>query len=231
MFVPRSFHINYYVGVLSFLPRLVLPREQDKAMPCKSIIVPNFVCRRGEQCEFSHKQTNLTFFLDCINSATKSLDICIFQLTCNEIAQAVGEAVKRGVRVRIITDANNVDSNGSDIRELNELGTANKGFTYNQKRGIQVRCDERVGSQECRTKPHMHHKFCLIDCGLGRKDYTGNTKLMNGSFNWTRQAVLENQDNVMVLEGAVNYPMINAYHQSFNKMWAKYERFVLPRGM
>ena len=91
MFVPRSFHINFYVGVLSFLPRLVLPREQDKAMPCKSIIVPNFVCRRGEQCEFSHKQTNLTFFLDCLNSATKSLDICIFQLTCNEIAQAVGK--------------------------------------------------------------------------------------------------------------------------------------------
>jgi phosphatidylserine/phosphatidylglycerophosphate/cardiolipin synthase-like enzyme len=52
---------------------------------------------------------------------------------------------------------------------------------------------------------------------------------MNGSFNWTRQAVLENQDNVMVLEGLVNIPMINAYQRSFNMMWSKYERFVLPR--
>ena len=65
MFVPRSFHINFYVGVLSFLPRLVLPREQDKAMPCKSIIVPN-LCAEEESSEFSHKQTNLTFFPDCI---------------------------------------------------------------------------------------------------------------------------------------------------------------------
>ena len=199
-------------------------------MPCKSIIVPNFTCRRGKECEFSHAQTNLTFFLDCLNSAQVSLDICIFQLTCNEIAQAVTNAVKRGVRVRIITDANNVDSNGSDIRELNELGSASKGFQFNHKRGIQVRCDERVGSQGCRTKSHMHHKFCIIDAGQSRKDYTSNTKLMNGSFNWTRQAVLENQDNVMILEGSVNHPMINAYHTSFNMMWSKYEGFVLPRS-
>ena len=90
--------------------------------------------------------------------------------------------------------------------------------------------DKAMPCQECRTKPHMHHKFCIIDCGQSKKDYTSNTKLMNGSFNWTRQAVLENQDNVMVLEGSVNFPMINAYQQAFNMMWSKYERFVLPRA-
>lgn len=226
---PRSHKITRVNGasIKSLGNALFFP---DKAMPCKSITVPNFVCRRGTACEYAHAQTNLTFFLDCLNSAEFSLDVCIFQLTCNEIAEAVTNAVKRGVRVRIITDANNVDSNGSDIRRLNELGSPNKGFHYNHKMGIQIRCDERVGSQECRTKPHMHHKFCTIDCGQSKKDYTSNTKLMNGSFNWTRQAVLENQDNVMVLEGSVNFPMINAYQQSFNMMWSKYERFVLPRA-
>ena len=113
-------------------------------MPCKSITVPNFVCRRGTTCEYAHAQTNLTFFLDCLNSAEFSLDVCIFQLTCNEIAEAVTNAVKRGVRVRIITDANNVDSNGSDIRQLNELGSPNKGFHYNNKMGIQIDATERV---------------------------------------------------------------------------------------
>ena len=201
----------------------------DKQMPCKSIIQANYVCRKGDQCEYAHRQTNLTYFLDCLNSAKRTMDICCFTITCNEIAAAVKNAVYRGVKVRLITDANNVDGNGSDIRDLNHLASVNgDGFHLRPNKGIQIRCDENVGSLNCKSKPHMHHKFCIIDAGREKKDFDANTKLMNGSFNWTRQAVLENQDNVMVLEGAVNAPMISMYLKSFNAMWVKYEPFILP---
>lgn len=38
----------------------------------------------------------------------------------------------------------------------------------------------------------MHHKFAVIDGRL----------LVNGSFNWTRQAVLYNQENCVVTDNA-----------------------------
>ena len=52
---------------------------------------------------------------------------------------------------------------GSDIQRL-------------AQEGIEVRTDAD-------PKLHMHHKFAVID----------NIVLLNGSFNWTRQAVLGNQ--------------------------------------
>jgi cardiolipin hydrolase len=40
-----------------------------------------------------------------------------------------------------------------------------------------------------------------------------------GSFNWTRQAVLSNQENVVLLRGAqVALP----YGQEFEKLWAQF---------
>jgi phosphatidylserine/phosphatidylglycerophosphate/cardiolipin synthase-like enzyme len=37
---------------------------------------------------------------------------------------------------------------------------------------------------------HMHHKFAIVDARL----------LINGSFNWTRQAVLYNQENCVITD-------------------------------
>jgi cardiolipin hydrolase len=42
--------------------------------------------------------------LQFLGSARTSLDVCVFTITCDEIAGALLEAHKRGVRVRIISD-------------------------------------------------------------------------------------------------------------------------------
>jgi len=54
---------------------------------------------------------------------------------------------------------------------------------------------------------HMHHKFAIVDQRM----------LANGSFNWTRQAVLYNQENVVITDNAVLVGLIDCCTYSLVK--------------
>ncbi|PNH11155.1 Vegetative incompatibility protein HET-E-1 [Tetrabaena socialis] len=68
--------------------------------------------------------------------------------------------------------------------------------------GIPVRQDS--------TAAHMHHKFAIIDGQL----------LMNGSFNWTRQAVTGNNENVTVQADVM---LVESFQAQFEKLWAQFK--------
>jgi cardiolipin hydrolase len=52
----------------------------------------------------------------------------------------------------------------------------------------------------------MHHKFAILDGVL----------LINGSFNWTRQASLENRENMMITNDKV---FVDQFVVAFEGMW------------
>lgn len=116
--------------------------------------------------------------LRLLNGARSTLDVCVFTITANEIRDALLDAHRRGVRVRIISDDEQMWSQGSDVRDL-------------MRAGIPTKTD----SSEC----HMHHKVAIID----------GAKVLTGSFNWTRQAVIGNQENICVMHS----PAIVAQYQ------------------
>ncbi|MEO1270335.1 MAG: phospholipase D-like domain-containing protein [Myxococcota bacterium] len=74
--------------------------------------------------------------------ARASLDICVFTITHNVLRDAILDAHKRNVTVRIISDDDKAHDRGSDVIDL-------------ARSGIDVRID--------RTEHHMHHKFAIID--------------------------------------------------------------------
>jgi phosphatidylserine/phosphatidylglycerophosphate/cardiolipin synthase-like enzyme len=53
----------------------------------------------------------------------------------------------------------------------------------------------------------MHHKFAIAD----------GTRLLNGSFNWTRSASRVNEENVMVTSEAA---AVAAFRTEFDRLWA-----------
>ena len=55
----------------------------------------------------------------------------------------------------------------------------------------------------------MHHKFAIVD----------GATLINGSFNWTRQAVLGNQENVVIARDA---KLAGVFAKEFDSMWGKF---------
>ena len=55
----------------------------------------------------------------------------------------------------------------------------------------------------------MHHKFVLVDGRL----------LINGSFNWTRKAIIGNEENVLITN---HHKVVDAFKMQFEKLWEQF---------
>lgn len=124
-----------------------------------------------------------------LNMAERTMLVCVFTMTNDDLANALRRAKARGVDIRIISDDDLLGMVGSDLKALHS-------------EGFQVRVDLDMHA-------HMHHKFAVID------DYI----LITGSFNWTKQAVNKNQENLVVMDDPV---LAKAYTDQFNKMWTEF---------
>jgi mitochondrial cardiolipin hydrolase len=70
-----------------------------------------------------------------------------------------------------------------------------------QAAGLDIRID--------RTPFHMHHKYAIFD---GRR-------LLNGSYNWTRGAARDNEENVVITSDP---QLIAAFTRHFEGLWHKF---------
>lgn len=104
---------------------------------------------------FFPNKANVARITKYISMAKKSIRLCVFNLTNNDLAAALLERYKAGVDVRIISDDECKNNKGSDIQYLAD-------------NGIPVRIDDA-------PEYHMHNKFMVVD----------NAFLLTGSFNWT----------------------------------------------
>jgi mitochondrial cardiolipin hydrolase len=74
--------------------------------------------------------------------AKRSVDVCVYTVSDDRLCDALLDAHRRGVAVRILSDDHKVHDAGSDVLRLRD-------------RGLDVRLDD--------TAFHMHHKFALFD--------------------------------------------------------------------
>jgi phosphatidylserine/phosphatidylglycerophosphate/cardiolipin synthase-like enzyme len=128
-----------------------------------------------------------------LRTCKRTLDIAIFTLTNDKITAAIMEAHNRGVKVRVIADDECCKMLGSDVVKLAAIG---------------IPC--KTDSAE---KYHMHHKFAILD----------NSVVITGSFNWTTQAVKNNQENILFFE---NRPIAQRYTDEYNKLWQSFTAVI-----
>ena len=122
------------------------------------------------EVHFFPNPSNEVYVLKMLSTCKTSMDIAIFTMTNQRIANVISSLYSRGVKCRIIADDECCKMWGSNIYSLAALG-------------IPVKTDDSV-------RYHMHHKFAVID----------NSVVITGSFNWTAQAVGHNQENVLFIE-------------------------------
>jgi len=128
----------------------------------------------------------------------------------NRIRQMIGEAQKTlEICVFTITDNRIVRKledaigRGVTIRVVSDnLKSEDLGSDLDEleKMGIACRYDK--------TDAHMHHKFAIADGGL----------LLTGSYNWTRSASTENNENVIVTD---HIQLVKPFREEFERMWRK----------
>lgn len=166
----------------TFFKTLFFP---DNKVACKAEFTQRHGCT-NKVCHFSHDpKSSYAQLMKLLQSACRTLDVCVFTITCHDLADIVIDLHNKGVVVRLITDDEQVDASGSQIGAFRAAG-------------IQVRQDK--------TPFFMHHKFMLLD---------GHT-LMTGSFNWTRQAIMGNNENLLITNHA---DLVNAFGEEFEKLW------------
>jgi phosphatidylserine/phosphatidylglycerophosphate/cardiolipin synthase-like enzyme len=135
---------------------------------------------------FSPGATCIQEVLRQFNLARRTCDVCVFTITDDRITDAILRAYGRGVKVRVITDDEKSHDPGSDIDRLRAAGVPCK--------------------MDVENAAHMHHKFALFD---GRR-------LMTGSFNWTRSASEQNEENLIVTADPI---LVTAFGDRFERLW------------
>jgi cardiolipin hydrolase len=120
-------------------------------------------------------------------NASRTADICVFTITDDRVSDAILDAHRRAVAVRIITDNAKAEDEGSDVERF-------------ERSGIPTRVD--------RSPFHMHHKFAILD----------GATLLTGSYNWTRGAARDNEENLIV----TNEPrFLSPFRETFERLWTK----------
>lgn len=89
----------------------------------------------------------------------------------------------------------------SDNDKLNDVGSDIKDFA---NKGIPVKIDMSTA--------HLHHKFAIFD----------KKTLINGSFNWTRSAAMQNQENIVLSD---DKGLIRTFQQEFDRLWSNLEKY------
>ena len=113
------------------------------------------------ECYFFPNAANEEKVVSMLRTCKKTLDIAIFSLTLDSIAEAILEAHQRGIKVRMIADDECAKNKGSNVKLIASMG-------------VPCKTDNAVY--------HMHHKFAVLDESvviMGSFNWTGQAVKYN----------------------------------------------------
>ncbi|KAL4706196.1 hypothetical protein ACJJTC_018380 [Scirpophaga incertulas] len=174
-----------------------------------------------------NRELNCFKLIKYIKSARETLDVCMYMITSNEIAEQIVRLGQKHVLVRIVVDSDMAFESQSQIKRLKE-------YSF-----IEVQMNKK--------SILMHHKFCIIDGPKAMKrksilksyaeklnvhaQYTNNSAIlpknknikpfvMSGSLNWSTQAMISNHESVIV----TSHPnIVSKFEKEFESLWLENE--------
>ena len=142
------------------------------------------------EIKFARSESVADVIMSHVHEAYSSIDGALYRFNHPGLAQALEEAVHRGVHVRLLVDGNKYKESRTTQGLL-----AGGILPFRLAFGRQGR-----GSK-------MHHKFVILD----------QQTVLTGSYNWTLESEDENQENLLILRDAYS---VEAYTQEFEALWS-----------
>ncbi len=128
----------------------------------------------GGRATFSPGDQCLDAIREEFGRAKRKVDVCVFTITDDRIRNAMLDARRRGVVIRVISDNDKSMDEGSDIEPL-------------RRAGVEVRVDQ--------TEAHMHHKFAIFD---GARLLNGSYNWTRSAANYNQENVVVTGDRALV---------------------------------
>ncbi len=134
--------------------------------------------------------------IERIDQARYSLDACFYNLSHSDLTEAIGRAKNRGVSVRLIYEADNLNASISRLEQVYHIPVISDRFGQNSG----------IGS--------MHNKFVIID----HRDQSSalDDYLWVASANGTFSGAVLNAENGLIIQDEA---LCAAYTAEFDEMW------------
>ena len=145
-----------------------------------------------KQAFFSPDDDLEDLLIQLIKAEQLSIKAAVFSFTNGDIARALIQAHQRGIEVEIVTDISCVKDKFNKVDLLKKAGI--KIFVYNPKNSSFF-------------NNIMHNKFVVFGKNVG-----GKSLLWTGSFNFTKSAKINNQENIIVVD---EIHLIERYRKQF----------------
>ncbi len=142
--------------VESAVKAIDLGDEEDVVERSDAFFSPGSACR--------NKITSL------LQNCRETMEVCVFTITDNQIADALIAADQRGVKIRVLTDDLKSQDAGSDVSRLKRM---------------------EIATRMDKTDNHMHHKFAIFDKTIL---LTGSYNWTRSAFEYNQENIVVTRD-------------------------------------
>jgi mitochondrial cardiolipin hydrolase len=154
------------------------------------LILPKLKSETYSKAYFSPGTACVTAIVEQIGLARSGIDICVFTISDDRIADKLIFKHKMGIKIRILTDNDKCNDMGSDIQTLANTG-------------LQIKVDN--------SPNHMHNKFAIFD---GNTILTGSYNWTRSAALYNQENVIVSNDKELVK----NYTL--EFNKLWNQMQA-----------
>ena len=153
---------------------------------------------------------------ELLSGSRKHLDMALFVLSEQRLADAMARLPGQGVRIRLLADPGFANRAFSEVLDL--LGTQ----LPDHRCGLEAanrpwqRPLDGVGTPRLASGDKLHHKAAVID----------HRTVITGSFNWSPSAAHQNDETLLVFESPL---LAEHFTTEINRLWKGAELGITPR--